>query len=90
MSFKIIYEKENHLFSRKEVLVEIKKEISPKKSEIEILLGTKFSSSPEAIKVNKIFSKFGSDIFTIQARIYKSKEDKENTEPKIKPAKVVA
>ncbi|OGJ12394.1 hypothetical protein A3K62_00730 [Candidatus Pacearchaeota archaeon RBG_16_35_8] len=87
MSLKIISEKENPLFSRREIIAEITKEASPKNTDIQILLGEKFSASPETIKVDKIASKFGSSIFIISAKIYKSKEDKDNIEPKVKAAK---
>lgn len=88
MTFKIISEKENPMFSRKEIIVEIKQELSPKNSDIQVLLGEKFSSSPETIKIDNIISKFGSDIFTINAKVYKSKEEKDSIEPKIKEKKV--
>ena len=68
---KIINERHNSLFSRKEVIVEIKKEKAPKKEEVESIIAEKFSSSADAVKIDKIMSKFGSDIFTITARIYK-------------------
>ena len=84
MSLKIINEKENPLYSRKEIIIEMKREIMPKTTEMEILIGENFSVAPETIKVNKIFSGFGSDIFTIHAKIYKSKEEKEEIEPKAK------
>ena len=90
MNFNIISEKDNPLFSRKEIVAEIKKETTPKKAEVEALLGEKFSSAPEAINVSRILSRFGSDVFTIHARIYKSKEDKDEIEPKIKKAAVKA
>jgi len=83
-NIKIVSEKENPLFSRKEVIVEIKNEVSPKRTDMENSLGEKFSINSEFIKVDRIIPKFGSKIFTISARIYKSKEDKDNTEPKIK------
>ena len=86
---KIISEKHNPLFSRKEILVEIKKEASPKTSEAEALLSEKFSSSVDSIKITRILPKFGSNIFTIYAKIYKSNEDKDKIErkPKEKAAK---
>ena len=90
MNLKIISEKENLLFSRKEITVEMKREGSPKKSEIESSLAEKFSAAADAIKIEKVISKFGSDIFLVSAKIYNSKEDKENIEPRIKPAKAVA
>jgi ribosomal protein S24E len=84
MNLNIIHEKENHLFSRKEVVAEVKKESSPKRDEIENLLAEKFSTAKEAVKIEKIMPKFSSDVFTIYARIYKSKEEKESIEPRIK------
>jgi len=84
MNLKIINEKENSLYSRKEIVIEIKKEIIPKTTEMEALLSEKFSVPVETIKVNKISAGFGSDIFTIHAKIYKSKEEKEAIEPRVK------
>lgn len=89
MSIKIIYEKENPLFSRKEIIAEINNETSPKRTEMEAVLSEKFSVTPEEIKISRIIPKFGSDIFTIYARIYKSKDEKENIEPKPKAPKTV-
>ncbi len=85
---KIISEKENPLFSRKEVIVEIRAQTSPKRVDIENSLAERFSSNPESVKADRIVSKFGSDLFTIHARIYKSKEDKEEIEPKVKIGKL--
>lgn len=82
--FEIIYEKDNLMFSRKEVVIQIQKETCPKKSEVEALLGEKFSVPTDTIVVDKILPKFGSDLFLIFARIYKSKDEKEQIEPKIK------
>ncbi|MEX2017493.1 MAG: hypothetical protein WD876_03395 [Candidatus Pacearchaeota archaeon] len=84
MPLKIISEKENSLFSRKEIVAEIIGESTPKKTEVETLLAQKFSSIPDAIKIDRILSKFGSNNFVIHAKIYNSKEEKENIEPKIK------
>lgn len=87
MSLKITYEKENPLFSRKEIIAEIKNETSPKRSEMESVLSEKFSVTPDEIKIDRIIPKFGSDIFTIHARIYKTKDEKESIEPKQKAPK---
>jgi ribosomal protein S24E len=86
-NFKIKHEKENPLFSRKEIIVEIKGQTNPKRIDVENSLAERFSSNPDSVKADRIISRFGSDIFTIHARIYKSKEDKDNIEPKIKAAK---
>ena len=89
-NFKIIHEKENPMFSRREIVVEIKKATNPKRVDMEIALAERFSASRDGIKVDRIVPKFGSDIFTIHARIYKSKEEKDNIEPKIKIGKTKA
>lgn len=88
-NLKIIHEKENPLFSRKEVIAEIKKSISPKRADAENSLAEKFSVTSDRIKVDRIIPKFGSDIFIIYARIYKSKEDKDDIEPKVKTGKPI-
>jgi len=84
-----MHEKENPVFLRKEIMAEITKEVIPKRTEIEALLSEKFSTIPEAIKVERIISRFGSNKFRIEARIYKSKESKENIEPRIKTGKQI-
>lgn len=84
MNLKIINEKENSLYSRKEIIFEIKNQTNPKRTDVENSLAEKFSTNSEFIKVDRIVSKFGSDIFTIYAKIYKSKEEKDDIEPRIK------
>ena len=86
--FKVIFERENALFSRKEIVAEMKNGMSPKRTDVEALIAEKFSAAPETIKVDRIIPKFGSDIFMVYAKIYKSKEEKEVIEPKIKSAAV--
>ncbi len=83
-NFKILEEKENQLFNRKEIQVSIEAEVTPSNSDIEKLISEKFSTQIENIKIKKILGKFGSKTFTVFANIYASKEDKENIEPKSK------
>ncbi len=82
--FKILKEIQNPLFNRKEIQISIKTQITPRKEDAEKLICEKFSTQLENIKIKKIIGKFGSKIFTITTNIYKSKQDKENTEPKLK------
>lgn len=82
--FKILKEIQNPLFNRKEIQISIKTQITPKKEDAEKLICEKFSTQLENIKIKKIIGKFGSKVFTITAKIYKSKQDKENTEPRLK------
>ena len=76
MDLKIIQEKENPLFNRKEVQVSVKGEITPNNAEAEKSISEKFSTPAENIKIKKIHGKFGSKTFIISANIYKSKHGK--------------
>lgn len=81
---KILEEKENSLFNRKELKLEIESDVTPSHAEIEKLISEKFSADAEKIKINKIEGKFGVRKFLVLANIYNSKEDKENFEIKTK------
>jgi len=83
-NFKIIGEKENLLFKRKEIKFTIDAEVTPSRAEVEKLISEKFSTQPENIKIKNILGKFGSKTFTVSVNIYASKEDKESIEPKSK------
>jgi len=87
-NFKIIEQKENLLFKRKEVKISVEAEITPSYIDTEKLISEKFSVSAENIKIKKILGNFGSQTFTIIANIYSSKEDKKNIEPKSKKDKI--
>jgi ribosomal protein S24E len=84
MGLKILTEKENPFFNRKEIEANIEADITPKKSEAEELISKKFSISPENVKVKGIKGKFGSKDFIITANVYSSKEHKNKTEAKSK------
>jgi len=84
MELKIIDEKENLLFKRKEIKMEITREVTPSHAEVEKIISEKFSAPFDLIKIKKISGKFGSKKFEINANIYSSKEEKENTEIKSK------
>ncbi len=86
-NFKILNEKENLLFKRKEVQASIEAEITPNKSEVEKLISEKFSTQAENIKIKNILGKFGSKVFTINANIYASREDRDKNTPKSKKEK---
>ncbi len=78
--FKIIEERENPLFKRKEIKISIDAEVSPNRADVLNLLSEKFSVPADTIIIRKISGKFGSKNFTISADIYSSGEEKENTE----------
>ena len=86
-NLKIIHEKENNLFNRREIQIKINSKVTPKKAETEETISEKFSVPKENIKIIKILGKFGSNDFLIVANLYKSKEDKEKTEAKSKKEK---
>ena len=85
MDLKIIEEKTNPLFNRKELQLKVQAKIVPSRVEIGKLISEKFSTPLENIEIKKISGKFGSNYFDIITFIYKSKEDRMSTErnPKI-------
>lgn len=84
---KIIQEKENPLFSRKEVQIIVNSDTSPSFVEAEKLLSEKYASGSEKIKIKGIKGKFGRHTFLITSSIYKTAQDKEKNEPKPKKKK---
>lgn len=87
---KIIKQRENPLFNRKEVEVSVETNVAPKISEAEEFVAKEFSSHADNIKIRKIKGRFGSNTFIISANIYHTKEHKESTEPKSKKEKKAA
>jgi ribosomal protein S24E len=79
-----IQQKENQLFNRKEIQINLESEITPTHQYVEKLISEKFSTSPENINIKNILGRFGSKTFTINADVYSSKKDKENAEHKSK------
>lgn len=84
MTLKIIEEKNNPLFGRKEIKAVIESEKTPSRAQVLELLSKKFSASPESIKILGIKGSFGVKKFSIEANIYQSKEEKEMVELKKK------
>ena len=83
----IVSQKENPLFNRKEVELNVEANVSPKISEAEEAVAKEFSTNQENVKIKKVNGKYGSNKFLITANIYSSKEDKEKIEPKPKEKK---
>jgi ribosomal protein S24E len=75
MALEIISEKDNLLFSRKEVILAYEAEVIPSKEEARNLVADKFKSKPELVRIQKVEGKFGSNIFRIIADIYSSQEE---------------
>lgn len=84
---KIIEEKENPLFSRKEVKAEFESEVTPSKVQISEEIAKKYSTQPEVVKVLLIDANFGENKVKIDANIYLSKDEKEKYEIKEKKEK---
>jgi len=81
---KILNERKNPAFDRREIEVEGILDVTPKIKEAEELIGKEFSANPENVKIKKIKGRFGSKNFVITANIYSSKEEKDKIETKIK------
>ncbi len=86
-NMKILTQKENPLFNRKEIEVSIETLVAPKISDAEAFIAKEFSSQQENVKIKKVKGRFGSNSFIISASIYSSKEDKDKIEPKSKKGK---
>jgi ribosomal protein S24E len=84
---KVINQRENPLFNRKEAEVMIESDVAPKISEAEAFIAKEFSAHADNVKIRKIKGRFGSKNFMITANIYNSKEDKDKIEKKSKKDK---
>lgn len=84
MSLKILEEKHNVFFNRKEIKAAISSEITPSRAHILELLSEKFSVPPENIKIKGIKGNFGIGNFSIKANIYSSAKEKNAVEIKKK------
>jgi ribosomal protein S24E len=84
MSLKILEEKHNLLFNRKEIKATISSEITPSRAHILELLSKKFSTPIENIKIKGIRGNFGTGDFSIGANIYHSVKEKNLLEVKKK------
>lgn len=84
---RVLEEKENFLTNRKEIKIIAEADKNPTFQEAENLIVKEFKSDKENIVVKGVKGKFGRNTFLISAFIYKSKEDKEMFEPKVKGKK---
>lgn len=75
MEIKILKEKENPLFSRKEVEVQVINNVTPTKEEAKRIISDKFSCDSNLVRIIKISSNFGSRKFIVYADIYSSLEE---------------
>ncbi|PIN77743.1 hypothetical protein COV15_01530 [Candidatus Woesearchaeota archaeon CG10_big_fil_rev_8_21_14_0_10_34_12] len=77
-------EKENKLLNRKEITLVLSSEANPSAPEVAKQIAEKFKTEENKIAIKLIKGKFGRRTFLVKSFIYKSKEDKEKTEPKSK------
>jgi len=84
MELKILEEKNNDLFDRREIKSVVEAEITPSRKEILDVLAEKYKVPRENIKIKGIRGKFGSKTFAVEANIYSSKETREKVELKKK------
>ena len=71
----IIYEKENPLFSRKEVRLEVETSSVPSKEEAVKIVSEKYKVEPGVIRIRDVKGKYGVSLFSITADIYSSMEE---------------
>jgi len=73
MSLKVVNERENTLFSRKEVKFVFESDKIPSKSEAKKMIGDYYSTDSELVRIDNIKGTFGANIITLIADIYDSK-----------------
>lgn len=81
---KIIKDLKNNLLKRREIKLVVNAEKNPGMADASKMIAEHFKSNEDVIIVRELKSKFGRDSFLIDAFIYNSVQDKEQTEPKKK------
>ncbi|MBU2612217.1 MAG: hypothetical protein KKB62_00665 [Nanoarchaeota archaeon] len=71
----VVGEKENLIFSRKEIQLDVTSNVVPKREEVANWIAKKFSTGEDLVRVNKIKGKFGVQVFRVDADVYSSKEE---------------
>lgn len=80
MQTKVTNEFDNSLYERKELTLEITSKTAPSKEEIINFVSEKFKTSPDAIRILKVESNFGINIFKALIHAYKDKSSMMKTE----------
>jgi ribosomal protein S24E len=70
----ILKQFDNKLLNRQEIIVKLESQATPSKLDVKKSLSEKFKSPEEQIVIEHIYGKFGSQVFTIEAKIYDSIE----------------
>ncbi|MFH1711129.1 MAG: hypothetical protein ABH840_02345 [Nanoarchaeota archaeon] len=84
---KVLEEKENSLLNRREVKIVVEAGKNPSMPEAVKIVSEKFKSSEELVAIKGIMGKFGRNTFLISANVYKTKEEMDLVEPKVKMKK---
>ena len=79
MEPRIFEDKQNDLMNRREVRIEVENNFVPSRIEAIHIVSELCKCPIDVIKINRVDSQFGTNIFTIVADIYKSKEDRSST-----------
>lgn len=79
---KILEEKDNRFFNRKEVKFIIESSKNPSFAEAIKFVSEQFKSAEDLIAIKGIQGKFGVDTFLISAHLYENKEAKDKHEKK--------
>jgi ribosomal protein S24E len=77
---KIIKEIKNPLFKRKEIVFEVKSEVSPTREQIKHLAKEKFKLHSDGIIIKNILGKFGRKLFVITINAYEDEKEMLETE----------
>jgi len=84
MESRILEQKENKFFNRKEVKIILEAGKNPGFEDAATAVAEQLKADKENIFVKKIKGKFGRDTFLISAEIYKNKEDRDKQAEKFK------
>jgi len=87
MELKIIKEKQNPLFNRKEIKASLISNSAPQRQEVIKSLSEKYSIPVDALRVLTIKGSFGTKEFIIKAHIYSSNQEREKYEKLTKKEK---
>jgi ribosomal protein S24E len=82
MEIKILEERENLLFNRKEIVINVETDVTPKLEEARNIVSEEAKVPVENVKIKKVEGSFGKREFKIHCFVYKTKEDKEKMDVK--------
>ena len=82
--------RENMLFNRKELKIDVESDTTPSREDAKKIVGDAISVSPELVRIIKVDSKFGENVFTIIAEAYDSEESFKKYSPSLKKKDIEA